>query len=204
MYSALVLLIILCIAVIVHLNYKHIESYIDDKIATEVTTTKDSTTTVPTGSSETQPQYTTMPQLNLIVTPIVSGINNVVDTINEIPASIYSGCVKMSKQIGGKVREYAETMKSYHKSADDCEGLRNVAVNKIHKLYLDNLIATKNPLYNTLANKAEDFYKVQFDDQETEIIKTLIILSKTNEKIIPPLQEKIKAIYADDDPLKPK
>jgi hypothetical protein len=136
-------------------------------------------------------------KLSLIITPIVATVNNIVDSFNGLTSKVYDNSIAMSQKIGGKVKEYAETMKTFNRSADDCEGLRNVVINEVHKKYIDDLVKNHDPLYGKLASQADKFYKVPFEEQNIELIKIITDLSKSNNRITPLLEKKIQEMLAD-------
>jgi hypothetical protein len=135
-------------------------------------------------------------KLTLVVTPMVATINSLVDNLNGLSTTVYNGCVSMSKSIGGKVKEYAETMKTYNKSADDCQGLETVSVNQVHKKYIDDLVKKHDPLYNTLVTQADNFYTISYEDQDIELIKALTEISKVNSKLTPLIDKKVNEMLS--------
>jgi hypothetical protein len=130
-------------------------------------------------------------KIGLISKPITHTVNNIVDTLNTIPTVLYDKTVNMSKKIKGKIKEYGETMKSYNRTPDDCEGLRNLTINKRHKLFMDNIRSTEDNYYQLLVNHADNFYNTDYQDQDVVMLKSLIEVSKYKKDIIPFIKEKM-------------
>jgi hypothetical protein len=120
----------------------------------------------------------TMEKMNLIVVPIVATVNTMVDSVNNTTQNMYNNCIQMSKKIGGKIKEYAETMKPFNRSADDCEGLRSVSINERHKLYIDDIRKNNTQLYNLLSRTSDILYAAPYDQQEEELQKFVVLLSQ--------------------------
>ncbi len=134
-------------------------------------------------------------QLNLIINPIVSSMNSIIDVFNEVPKNLYQKCTSASKTIGTKLQEYAETMKSYNRSPNDDENLkRGVSVNHDHKSYLDTMRTRKDVLYDVMRREAAAFYAVDFDKQEDELVIILSRLSTYHSAMQPALTKKLAEI----------
>lgn len=116
----------------------------------------------------------------LVIKPIVLTMNSIVDAINTVPPVLYAKSSKMSKAISMKIREYAEHMKSFNRSPDDCTNLQTVTVNSRHKLYIDAMSPAKRA---ALAKLASEFYGVPFGEQEEEIKKILLTLAKQDKRV---------------------
>jgi hypothetical protein len=184
----MILLLLICliiVIIIIYLNRKK-ETFEEKSLITSTDPTITSTNLTVANNS-----------LSLIVTPIVATVNNIVDTFNGLTSKVYDNSISMSQKIGGKVKEYAETMKTFNRSDDDCEGLRNVVINEVHKKYIDDLVKNHDPLYGKLASQADTFYKVPFEEQNIELIKIITDLSKSNNRITPLLEKKIQEMLAD-------
>ena len=132
------------------------------------------------GTPNTITEYVTVPRLNLMITPLIVGMNAVIDAVNEIPNKLYSNSVGASKKIKTKIKEYAETMTGYNRTADDTDGLKNVTINKKHKIYIDSLPATSFAYLTTVADK---FYIAPFDNHEPLIQAILLQMSGSNESL---------------------
>ena len=122
-------------------------------------------------------------KIHIVVNPLVNGINKLIDGVNEIPDKLYTNTMMASKNIGSKVKKYAETMTSYNRSPDDAENLKFVTINKRNKVFIDNMRSKNKALYNTYVKAAKQFYGIKFDNQEDELIKFLTTISKYNTQV---------------------
>jgi hypothetical protein len=173
------------------LNINH-EFFVDDKSTPPNTNVSKNPNDLSQSTNNTTTTTTQSPiNIDLIITPFVSTINSVIDVFNNTSTKVYTGCVKMSNSIGGKIKEYAETMKAYQRTDDDCESLRSVNINSNHKLFIDNLVKTNDPLYKLISTNASNFYKTPFEEQDIELIKILTLMTKSNNKITPLLELKL-------------
>lgn len=195
----LFLFIILCLVTIV-LFYSKIERFEDTKAIDGTSLEQAPTGTVPVPAAAPAGDYLTKTEsgpiiqdkVNLVLTPIITNVNAIIDTMNDIPTKLYSKCVVMSHKIGSKIKEYAETMRSYHRSPDDEESLKTVAVNRRHKLYIDTIRNTKKDVYSVLDTSAKEFYLISFDDQEDKIMEILMLIGKYDSKVNILVKEKLQ------------
>jgi hypothetical protein len=98
---------------------------------------------------------------NVILNPIVSSINNVVDVINYIPQKIYDDCMSFSKKAGLSIKKYAEGSKYYK---DD--KTNNVVISKGNYNLINN-IAHQNPrAFLLMRVYAARMYKAEIEDHE--------------------------------------
>ena len=142
------------------------------------------------------------------LSPIIMTVNSMVDFFNLLPNQLYTSTINMSKSISSKIKEYAETMKTYNRTPDpgdpdidpanDDVDLKSVMVNDRHGAYLDNLYTSNNPFFNLLASAAADFYKVPFDQQDDAIIATLTKISQSNGSITQPLAVKVQQLQLEN------
>lgn len=121
-------------------------------------------------------------KVNIVLTPVVSIFNNVIDTLNTTSAAVYTDAIGMSSSIGTKIKEYAESMKGYSRTDDN----KSISVNKDHLEFLDNMQKSNDPLFGVFATEAEMFYKVPFESQNDVLLEILQRLGKYYSKI-PPL-----------------
>lgn len=151
--------------------------------------------TVPAGSlnADVMSQYVTIPRLSLMLTPVISGMNTVIDAVNELPKTLYARSVGASKKIKLKLQEYAETMTGYNRSADDSEGLKNLTINKKHKLFIDSLPSTT---YVYITKVADTFYGAPFENQEALVRVVLQQLSLSNDNLAKVLITQQKGTYS--------
>lgn len=135
-------------------------------------------------------------KVEIVVSPVIQTVNIVIDSINEMPAKLYKNSMTFSKKIGDHVKKYAETMTAYNRTEDDPENLKSVAINKRHKLYIDNLRKENSPIYQLLVNEANIFYSLNFEDQDAALIGSVTKLAKYNKAVVPPLQKKLQDLAA--------
>jgi len=145
-----------------------------------------------TGKNVSSLDDTIKDKVDIVVSPVIQTVNIIIDSINEIPAKLYKNSMTFSKKIGDHVKKYAETMTTYNRTEDDPENLKSVAINKRHKLYIDNLRKENSPVYQLLVNEANIFYSLKFEDQDAALIGSVTKLAKYNKEIVPPLQKKLQ------------
>jgi hypothetical protein len=118
----------------------------------------------------------TRPEFDLLTAPLVSTVNSVVDTINELPKKLHSSVVDMSSSIGNKIKEYGETMQTHAREPDSPESLQSITVYEANKTFIDKVRTSNVAFYDALATQAEAFYKVPFEKQDAALEKVLITL----------------------------
>lgn len=129
-------------------------------------------------------------KVNLVLTPIIISVNSIIDTMNEVPVNLYDKCVTMSQKISSKIKEYAETMRSYNRSKDDEESLKTVVVNQRHKLYIDNVRKNNTGLYTVLGKVSNEFYQVPFDKQDVKLMEILTVIGNYEPNVEALIKEK--------------
>lgn len=132
-------------------------------------------------------------KLKIVTTPLITTFNLVVSTLNQVPHKIYDNSMKMSKTIGTKIKQYAESMAPYNRTADDEENLKMIVINKRHKVFIDDLTKNKD-MFRLYADFASKFYKIPLEEQDTELLKFLTLLARFNPSIEPLVSSKLQSL----------
>lgn len=143
-----------------------------------------------------------------LISPLVSTVNGIVDFINQTPIQVYTNTITMSKKIGSKVKEYAETMTTYNRTPDPGDPdmdhqngdptLQDVMINARHQSYIDHLHASDRTFFSLLSSSSATFYKMPFDQQDDALVSIVSDISNKNKNIQAPLQAKIQAMNSED------
>jgi ferritin-like metal-binding protein YciE len=128
----------------------------------------------------------------LITHPIVDATNKIIDVFNEVPKKIWTNGVSSSISIRSKLKQYAEGMTSYNRTPDDSENLKMVTINRRHKVFIDDLREKNTRLYEYFVNISKDFYKTKFEEQDGELIRHLMDLTKVYPQLDSLITKKIK------------
>lgn len=125
--------------------------------------------------TKSQAMETITEKANLVLNPITTTINHMVDTINEVPKSVYAGCMKLATTTGDKIKVYAMKMgESKYNKDDDTE---NVSIAKVHKEYIDKLKEENPNGFTIMKMHAERIYNgdiMKHDEMFNDFLKDFV------------------------------